>query len=372
MSSTSTKAIQFAVTPSFNSLVLDDSSPVSDALIEVMRARGQLDHDGSILNTIMQQTRSSTVGDLRRLTDHDWRAIEIPAIARIYLKYVVRQSARSTVGVDIDVGLVKLQDEFNYGRPIMIKDFEPELNVLVSMGFTQFQSLESLCITGNKSVEGALELLFLPNPAEREKKRQEAVFRLGRGVDGGAHEGRVRGRGVDGGAHEGRVRGNTGMYDDGDPPSSDKSNLLKQLVLLKRQCEEERQLRERSDIQWKLKLQQVSRTAYKDYVRSVVAEDRTVGEQLTMYREIYGISAVEHDRALTDVGISAEQFENIRDCKVSRLNECVVCLTHSKEYVLLNCMHVCLCESCVPQFQGRGKNCPICGVTVSKVARVFF
>lgn len=347
-----TKAFQFAVAPSFTHLVLDDKAPVADALAEVLRARQQIDHDGSILNAVMQQTRSRTVGDLRQLTDHDWRQVDVPAVCRIYLKYVVRQSARPSAPVgDLDPFEIKLRDDFNYGRPIVLQDFEPELGVLVSMGFTTNQSLEALFMTGNKSVEGALELLFIPSQVERAKKRQEAVINVGRSVDA--------------------QNSTNSMSDVRDTISADssKSTLLRQLVMIKKQVEDERRQRERAEMQTKVKLTQMSKTVYKEYLRSLVAEE-TIAEQLRGYRDTHNISSKEHDRVLHDVGITQEQFENMQDCKVSRLNECVVCLSHPKEYVVIPCMHVCLCEHCAPKFR-HGSACPICGVRADDATRVF-
>jgi hypothetical protein len=73
-------------------LVLADDASVSEPVYHVLRARGKKELDVKLVDEIQKQSGCATVGDLRRLTDHEWRALAVPAICRIYLKYVIRQS----------------------------------------------------------------------------------------------------------------------------------------------------------------------------------------------------------------------------------------------------------------------------------------
>src|SRR5436309_1485208 len=96
-----TSLVQFAVLPSFSQLVLPDPLPVKDALSYVYAARNrdpseesQAARANQILHTLHLATGGSqTVGDLRRLSDHDWKSLDLSAICRIYLKHIVRQSS---------------------------------------------------------------------------------------------------------------------------------------------------------------------------------------------------------------------------------------------------------------------------------------
>jgi hypothetical protein len=58
--------------------------------------------------------------------------------------------------------------------------------------------------------------------------------------------------------------------------------------------------------------------------------------------------------------------------------DCVVCLDRPKDHIILNCMHLCLCEECASSFsQAKGaagqfsKNCPICSKKITQIARIY-
>jgi len=54
------------------------------------------------------QTGAITVGDLRKLTDPEWKTLDIPAICRVYLKYVVRQSSTLAVAWSSDYSVQRV------------------------------------------------------------------------------------------------------------------------------------------------------------------------------------------------------------------------------------------------------------------------
>ncbi|XP_070573619.1 mitochondrial ubiquitin ligase activator of NFKB 1-like [Ptychodera flava] len=60
----------------------------------------------------------------------------------------------------------------------------------------------------------------------------------------------------------------------------------------------------------------------------------------------------------------AEQAENPNGDEL-----CIICLTNPREVVILNCGHICLCETCVEWLETR--NCPICRQSIAGTNPVF-
>jgi hypothetical protein len=52
-----------------------------------------------------------------------------------------------------------------------------------------------------------------------------------------------------------------------------------------------------------------------------------------------------------------------------RNRECVVCLTDVADHVILECMHMCLCYSCVAS--KKFESCPLCRCIVTSIKKVF-
>jgi hypothetical protein len=50
---------------------------------------------------------------------------------------------------------------------------------------------------------------------------------------------------------------------------------------------------------------------------------------------------------------------------------CVVCLERPRETVLLECMHLCLCQRCADTFVARRMLCPMCLSRISRVLKVY-
>ena len=52
-------------------------------------------------------------------------------------------------------------------------------------------------------------------------------------------------------------------------------------------------------------------------------------------------------------------------------NSCVVCLTSPRKFLLLNCRHYCLCETCMPIIRQRTNQCPVCRAKIDKIVSVY-
>lgn len=309
-------AVQFAVTPNFGYLAFSDEASLSEAVVHVYRIRNKNNVDTQVLQKIVDKTGATTVGDLRRLTDHDWKTLDVPAILRLYLKYVVRQSNKKR-NSGPKTFMDQLADDFNYGQPFDMSLYQNHVSMLASMGFKQEEAMEALVITENKGIEGALEILFQPDLAIRENRRKEATERLNRRV-----------------------------------PADD-----------------EKRFKPRSDVP------DGRRERYRSFIQGLIAAE-TIGvlafQALQNLQKELKINDAEHKETLASLNLSVEKFDSMRnfDKKDKRDTECVVCLDRPKDHVVMPCMHMCLCEECASDFSEKS-NCPICGKKVKKVVKIF-
>jgi len=356
--------VSYNNTPNFSHLSLADSASVDDALKYVLQDRHKEDQGPQLVKNIIEKTGLLNVGDLRRLTDHDWRSLEgVPAICRIYLKYVIRSSARpggvkaitpsaAVVGPaptpkNNEVLFMELlQQEFNYGQPFEMSLYNSHVTMLASMGFGQDSAMEALCITENKSAEAALEvLLTMSDKDARAKRRQEVADRLGR----------------------------RGALNSGGQSSQ---ALYSQLASLQQRFDQEKVSRTKAENDLKTYIANTPRKLYKAYLKGVISDELIniqEFQQMKMYREKKKITDADHLAVLKELNLSVEQFEEMKkfDVKAKGDNECVVCLDRKKTHVIFNCMHLCLCDVCVDTVTGKSNKCPMCSKKITKVVRIF-
>lgn len=370
-------AVQFAVTPSFNHLVFADESDVGGVLQAVLRNRDRLNDYESLMTALTQHWK--TVGDFRKLTDHDWRKTELPAILAIHLKYAVRQSVRPAAPIPLsdDERMRELQLQFNYGRPFNMSDYEDNLQMLASMGFGRVDALEALCTTGHSGVEAALELLVESHPIVRKKRRLQAVQQQGRmasgyvldldGPDGEARQG-VGNLQLDAQHQEELAR----LRQQVQQQTSQFTLLQAQLRASHELIAKERSSKARLEAQMKALSE---REAYKEFLRGLLSDDRISlkqTERLKVYREQLHLTVTQHMEILSELGLSKDQFDNLKDFTVKRDNECVVCLERVKTYAVKPCFHLCLCEDCgLELFAKPAPKCPMCSKRGSKIIRIY-
>jgi len=248
--------------------------------------------------------------------------------------------------------MLQLQRDFNYGNPFDVAEYEGGLVPLQSMGFNRDVALEALVVTGNKGLEIALEFCFLEK-SEQAQRRKEAMLRIGR-----------QGLGTLAAAAEG-----TGQS--GDPTGR---QLRQELAALNHKHEQEKQRWKQMQLLLEQGVANGTRNGYKEFLRGIVAGgtiSRDEFNKLCLYRGDKNISLKEHSEILKSLGLSKDDFENLKDYTVKRDNECVVCLERAKTHVILSCMHLCLCEKCVPAFRKKNAVCPMCSKKVGSVARIY-
>jgi hypothetical protein len=331
----------FAVEPNFSHFAFSDDAKVSEAIVHILAIRNRKDNMDELLKRVIEETGARTIGELRQLSDHDWREIKIPAICSVYLKYLVRQSARRA-GKSRSF-LEVLQDDFNYGQPFDMSLYQNNLNMLSSMGFQQEEALEALVITDNKGIEPALEILFQPDKTFRDRKRAEAVVAFSRRIP-----------------------------DVPDPQLSADPRLATVL----RQLELERQQRNKSDIDMRTERAAHRIQMYCSFIQAMIGSDHISADmwsQFQTFKKDKNISDLEHQQALKHLGISQEKLEGMKKFQEEgkSVGECVVCLDKKRSHLIMPCMHFSLCEDCASDFAQANKKCPVCSKPIQKVERVF-
>uniref|UniRef100_A0A0N4ZFQ9 RING-type domain-containing protein n=1 Tax=Parastrongyloides trichosuri TaxID=131310 RepID=A0A0N4ZFQ9_PARTI len=58
-------------------------------------------------------------------------------------------------------------------------------------------------------------------------------------------------------------------------------------------------------------------------------------------------------------------LQNIND-------KCVICFGNKKEHACYPCGHACFCSQCVGLFKGFGNICPICGIEIRDIIKIYF
>jgi len=110
--------------------------------------------------------------------------------------------------------------------------------------------------------------------------------------------------------------------------------------------------------------------------RSVNDEEEKIIESM---RAKLGISTEDHKRAMKNIGITEIGWENFRQRAkaefgesgeaLEKHQECIICLDKMADHVILDCMHLVLCEDCAPDIT---QTCPKCRKPVSSIRKVYF
>lgn len=347
--------IQFAAPPSFYHLQLADSAPLSSALSIVANycnrgdqsSNSSTGHSNSGLVQRLNDKLTAkfqydpTVRTLRCLSDAEWNSMDcLPAMARIYLKYLTRQSQRipdqtsnqSTSSLDRPVSsspipptdpMFELQRDFNGGQPFDLSIYKSSLTTLTAMGFPSNEALEALIVTDNKGPESALSHLFA-DPDLRVRKREEAKIKY------------VRSQPL------GTVQGSTPN------PSPSPTDM------------------------------------YREFLRGVLVHDQLSKrsyDAIKSERERRKLSKKEHLAVLEKLEVSEADWERLRKGRAGAAGDneswdmdCVVCLDSRKSHVVRNCGHLCMCGPCADQLikaKCKKAKCPMCEQEITEVMKVY-
>jgi hypothetical protein len=370
----------FSLSPSSSPLpVLPDASPVDDAVNYILLTLRKSASSASTAEScraysqaIQAQTGVQSIGELRVLTDGDFRALQIPAMLRIYLKHLVRgtQSGRllpksgsvaSSVGSGglipspsgspapaagagrgVDPFMQALQNDFNYGQPFDLSQYKSHLDTLSLMGFSHAESMEALCIVENKNVDAACELLLSTDASQRKEKRARVVDRLGKQAKPDAMIAR---------RSSSNSAGQSGSNAGG---GGDVLALQNELALVRAQVMKERNARVAQSAEYKLFVETtLPLKIYSEYLKSLLVKEYLLPvemEQLNKYRERNHIDALSHSSTLAELGIESASALDSLVKKVDKNKggapgaggnmqqpgdmDCVVCLDKPKTYII--------------------------------------
>jgi len=135
--------------------------------------------------------------------------------------------------------------------------------------------------------------------------------------------------------------------------------------------------------------------AYKDVIEMAIEDEvltKKELEKIDATRIRHGLSMRDHNVILKQLNVSEQQYlqftqnrlQLTSDAKqggqekeeedLASMLQCVVCLDARSSFVIIPCMHLCLCEGCSPFYlsqQAGTMKCPKCRVTVKTVTKVF-
>jgi len=123
---------------------------------------------------------------------------------------------------------------------------------------------------------------------------------------------------------------------------------------------------------------------YKSVLRAVLIDGQlnTAEEQmLSELRQQHGITYEEHERLLKECGVDAAKLAELKEIGHNKekekvpSKECVVCLDAEADHVVLDCFHMCMCETCASMLNKESdpkrKICPVCRGPIRDVKKVF-
>ena len=373
--------------------MLPDESPIEDAVSYILLTVRKPSADSPVQPqtaescaafsaSIAAQTGAISVGELRSFTDADFKALELPAILRIYLKYLVRgtqsgrlASAKAAAAAaangandaasedpadSVEPWLQSLQNDFNYGQSFDLSLYQAHLDVLALMGFGTRDALEALLLVDNRSVEAACELLLSTEPAARREKRAKLVEKLGRQVaPTRSASAAADAAGSLAAQQHAQAEQASAAGVAADANAAALLSLQSELSLLRSQLSREKSIRaaQASEIS-SFVAKQLPLKLYVEYLKAVLVKEYLLPEEvahLAAFRERHGIDLAAHVGALLSLGIDSAAAFEARVRKTDRNKgggpgkaasggnqqqpgdmDCVVCLDKPKNHIIMN------------------------------------
>jgi hypothetical protein len=115
---------------------------------------------------------------------------------------------------------------------------------------------------------------------------------------------------------------------------------------------------------------------YKEVLAACLVNHSLSGDALSLLadtRNRYGLTDQDQAQALKELGVSEADFKRCQSKGNSgdiSSKECVVCMEGVSSHIILDCMHLSVCENCVDLVKS-DKNCPQCRKTFSSIRKVY-
>lgn len=120
---------------------------------------------------------------------------------------------------------------------------------------------------------------------------------------------------------------------------------------------------------------------YKDVLKMALLDRNISKKENELVESIKGkldISQDQHSETLESFGWSLMEYHDVNEeqnphheIPTYTKKECCVCLDAEATYIILDCMHLCLCEECADLFQPGKQNCPSCRNVIKDVRQTY-
>lgn len=120
--------------------------------------------------------------------------------------------------------------------------------------------------------------------------------------------------------------------------------------------------------------EKADRDWYVDVLRLAIIDDSLTPDEdmlLAQVRNKLKITDDENKAILSKLGLTEATLKAKRKDE-SNGAECCLCLSETASWVILNCMHICLCGACAENLKSKQKKeCPKCRVTFVDIKQTF-
>jgi vacuolar-type H+-ATPase subunit I/STV1 len=240
--------------------------------------------------------------------------------------------------------LKRLERDFNDGDPINLLPFQQVLSEASNMGFATYDIVEAALICDTKDNLQAITDYLLSDSNEKKKQYDKKKQSMQKEVS----------------------------------IAPEKEKIIDDLKRLLRELQQEKQKQSQLQQELKERKQVTKLELYQEYLRGIIADEIINDKEhqsLDQYKKEHDINDDLHQQALTNLEMSQQDLDDfLNKSDKDDGKKCVVCKNGPKEFVIYDCMHVCLCEKCVESVKandGPGGGCPVCGGDATKIEKVF-
>jgi len=242
-----------------------------------------------------------------------------------------------------DSSLKQLEEDLNNGNPLDLMQYQNLLQLASELGFSTTDTLEAALVCNTHELELVTDYI-LQDPSNRRKRYEKRKEELKKDVE----------------------------------VAPEKLKIIDELKRIRRELEQEKRKQEQLEQELKERQSVKKVEKYTEFLRGIIADEIITDKEnlaLEAYRKGYQIDDEEHEQALSNLEMRPEDLEDYRkNPEDAGGRKCVACGKGPKEYVVYDCMHVCICESCsknVGVGGGPGDGCPVCGGDIVKMEKVY-
>ncbi|ETO23212.1 hypothetical protein RFI_13976 [Reticulomyxa filosa] len=260
-----------------------------------------------------------------------------------------------------DVSLKQLEEDLNHGDPLDLMQYQKLLQQASELGFSTADTLEAALVCNTHELELVTDYI-LQDPTQLNFDAKYNLFFILQKTKQKSRRKRYEKR-------KEELKKDVEV-------APEKLKLIDELKRLRRELEQEKRKQEQLEQELKERQSVKKVEKYTEFLRGVIADEIITDQEnlaLEAYRKVHSINDEEQEQALSNLEMRSEDLEDYRkNPEDGGGRKCVACGKGPKEYVVYDCMHVCVCESCsknVGVGGGPGDGCPVCGGDIVKVEK---